>query len=215
MSQPAEVWLRGPLPGLLPPLQPVAHALLQIAEEVSRQVALIPRPADGKSVDLAELTQAIIDAAAKAVAAMPKPADGKDATPEQIAAAVKRELEAWPKPEPVKAPTLDDLRPLVDEAVSVAVRSIQIPAPRNARLDHAFTGWSSSPWPRLCVQKEAERRPPWLRRKSPSTKRPLRRCGAASMARCVAPGADSRTRSIGAPRCRPRCCARSARCRWR
>jgi len=34
MSQPAEVWLRGPLPGLLPPLQPVAHALLQIAEEV-------------------------------------------------------------------------------------------------------------------------------------------------------------------------------------
>jgi uncharacterized damage-inducible protein DinB len=34
MSQPAEVWLRGPIPGLLPPLQPVAHALLQIAEEI-------------------------------------------------------------------------------------------------------------------------------------------------------------------------------------
>lgn len=34
MAQPAEVWLRGPIPGLLPPLQPVAHALLQIAEEV-------------------------------------------------------------------------------------------------------------------------------------------------------------------------------------
>lgn len=34
MAQPAEVWLRGPIPGLLPPLQPVAHALLQIAEEI-------------------------------------------------------------------------------------------------------------------------------------------------------------------------------------
>lgn len=29
-----EVWLRGPLPGLLPLLQPVAHALLQAREEV-------------------------------------------------------------------------------------------------------------------------------------------------------------------------------------
>lgn len=34
MTQPAEVWLRGPLPGLLPSLQPVAHALLQIYEEI-------------------------------------------------------------------------------------------------------------------------------------------------------------------------------------
>ncbi len=34
MAQPAEVWLRGPLPGLQPALQPVAHALLQIDEEI-------------------------------------------------------------------------------------------------------------------------------------------------------------------------------------
>jgi len=34
-----EVWLRGPLPGLPPLLQPVAHALLQASEEVS---ALLP-----------------------------------------------------------------------------------------------------------------------------------------------------------------------------
>lgn len=34
MTQPPEVWLRGPIPGLLPPLQPVAHALLQIAEDI-------------------------------------------------------------------------------------------------------------------------------------------------------------------------------------
>jgi uncharacterized damage-inducible protein DinB len=29
-----EVWLRGPVPGVPPPLQPVAHALLQAREEV-------------------------------------------------------------------------------------------------------------------------------------------------------------------------------------
>lgn len=31
---PPEVWLRGPVPGILPPLQPIAHALLQAKEEV-------------------------------------------------------------------------------------------------------------------------------------------------------------------------------------
>lgn len=30
-----EVWLRGPLPGILPALQPVAHALLQAQEELN------------------------------------------------------------------------------------------------------------------------------------------------------------------------------------
>jgi hypothetical protein len=31
-----EVWLRGPLPGITPLLQPVAHALLQAQEEINR-----------------------------------------------------------------------------------------------------------------------------------------------------------------------------------
>ena len=40
-----EVWLRGPVPDVPPLLQPVAHGLLQCAEEVS---ALLPRvPAEG------------------------------------------------------------------------------------------------------------------------------------------------------------------------
>ena len=34
-TQTLEVWLRGPLPGLLPLLQPVAHALLQAREELN------------------------------------------------------------------------------------------------------------------------------------------------------------------------------------
>lgn len=37
-----EVWLRGPLPGLSPFLQPVAHALLQAKEEVSELMEGFP-----------------------------------------------------------------------------------------------------------------------------------------------------------------------------
>jgi uncharacterized damage-inducible protein DinB len=36
MTRPAEVWLRGPVPGIQPALQPVAHALLQVAEDLPR-----------------------------------------------------------------------------------------------------------------------------------------------------------------------------------
>ena len=36
--EPPEVWLRGPIPEIPPLLQPVAHALLQAAEEVRRIV---------------------------------------------------------------------------------------------------------------------------------------------------------------------------------
>ncbi|HYF39690.1 MAG TPA: DinB family protein [Gemmatimonadales bacterium] len=34
MTTPAEVWLRGPVPGIQPVLQPAAHALLQAGEDV-------------------------------------------------------------------------------------------------------------------------------------------------------------------------------------
>ncbi|QHT65549.1 DinB family protein [Rhodocytophaga rosea] len=44
MNQPKlpEVWLRGPVAGVTPLLQPVAHALLQAREEVSTYVADFP-----------------------------------------------------------------------------------------------------------------------------------------------------------------------------
>lgn len=41
MTTPPEVWLRGPLPGLLPQLQPAAHALLQVREDVEPVVATL------------------------------------------------------------------------------------------------------------------------------------------------------------------------------
>jgi len=37
-----EVWLRGPLPDVIPELQPVAHSLLQVREEVEAVVGLPP-----------------------------------------------------------------------------------------------------------------------------------------------------------------------------
>jgi hypothetical protein len=37
-----EVWLRGPLPGYLDELQPVAHSLLQVREEIAAAAALPP-----------------------------------------------------------------------------------------------------------------------------------------------------------------------------
>ena len=51
-----EVWLRGPVPGVPPPLQPVAHALLQAREEIEAMMQGFPehklweRPAGVASV---------------------------------------------------------------------------------------------------------------------------------------------------------------------
>lgn len=51
-----EVWLRGPLPEILPLLQPVAHALLQAREELAAELTELPenllwqRPAGVASV---------------------------------------------------------------------------------------------------------------------------------------------------------------------
>jgi uncharacterized damage-inducible protein DinB len=38
----AEVWLRGPLPGVAPQLQPAAHSLVQVREELPRELAGLP-----------------------------------------------------------------------------------------------------------------------------------------------------------------------------
>ena len=45
MSEPGapEVWLRGPLPDVIPELQPVVHSLLQVREEIAGVAALSDR----------------------------------------------------------------------------------------------------------------------------------------------------------------------------
>ena len=56
MSQKLEVWQRGPLPDMIPVLQPVAHALLQAREEINEYMFEFPvgllwvRPAGMASV---------------------------------------------------------------------------------------------------------------------------------------------------------------------
>jgi uncharacterized damage-inducible protein DinB len=44
MTEPSrpEVWLRGPLPDVIPELQPVAHSLLQVREEIAAAASLAP-----------------------------------------------------------------------------------------------------------------------------------------------------------------------------
>ncbi|KQS41427.1 DinB family protein [Pedobacter sp. Leaf194] len=42
MAQKLEVWQRGPLPDILPVLQPIAHALLQAREEVNEYMFAFP-----------------------------------------------------------------------------------------------------------------------------------------------------------------------------
>ena len=54
MTQP-EVWLRGPLPGYIDELQPVAHSLLQVREELARARSLAAdrlwtRPGEAASI---------------------------------------------------------------------------------------------------------------------------------------------------------------------
>ena len=55
-EQKLEFWLRGPLPGIIPVLQPVAHALLQAQLEVRQALAYFPeaklwdKPAGSTSV---------------------------------------------------------------------------------------------------------------------------------------------------------------------
>lgn len=42
MSQKLEVWQRGPLPDIIPVLQPIAHALLQAREEINEYMQQFP-----------------------------------------------------------------------------------------------------------------------------------------------------------------------------
>lgn len=67
----------------------------------------------------------------KAVAAIPPAEKGKDADSVEVAALVKSEAErilaGWERPQDGKSVTVDDMRPLVDEAVSKAVSAIPVP----------------------------------------------------------------------------------------
>ena len=96
-SRQPEVWLRGPLPDYLDELQPVAHSLLQVREEIANVAALSPevlwaRPGGAASIGfhLRHLTGSLdrlltyargdsLNAAQRAVLAE----EGRDGRPEE------------------------------------------------------------------------------------------------------------------------------------
>ena len=101
-SQQPEVWLRGPLPDYLDELQPVAHSLLQVREEIANAATLPPellwaRPGGAASIGfhLRHLTGSLdrlltyargdnLNAAQRAVLAE----EGRDGRPEEGADAL-------------------------------------------------------------------------------------------------------------------------------
>src|SRR5258708_34767995 len=95
-----------------------------MAEEVA---ALVPKPADGKSVTLDEIRPLLDEIVAAKVAEIPLPRDGKDVEPEAVRAMVAEAVEALPKPADGKSVTLDEGRPLVDETVAATGAPIALP----------------------------------------------------------------------------------------
>lgn len=108
--------------------EPVAvPELPDIPAMITAEIAKIPVPQDGKDAD-PEVVKAMV---AEAVAAIPPAQPGKDADPVEVAALVKSEAErilaGWERPQDGKSVTTDDMRQMVEEAVSKAVSAIPVP----------------------------------------------------------------------------------------
>lgn len=79
------------------PVHPDTVARL-VHEAVAKEVAAIPKPKDGESVDIPELLGQISTAAKSAVLALPIPKDGRDYDPEILKFEIQRAVDAIPKP---------------------------------------------------------------------------------------------------------------------
>lgn len=132
-------------------VQPVMARL----DALEKQLADLPAPRDGKDADeeaitarVAEMTLAELAELRAAVEAMPAPELPDIAgmvseavevavkaipepTPPDFAALVSDAVAAIPKPEGGKSVTVDDVRPLIDDAVREAVKAI--PAPQDGK----------------------------------------------------------------------------------
>jgi hypothetical protein len=104
----------------LPKMDEVLAALPKspTAEEVS---ALAP---PSKGINLEALIKPIEDFMTKRLAEVPPPKDGKDADAAQIEAAAKAAVEALPRPQDGKSVTVEDCRPLIEECVHAAVSAL-------------------------------------------------------------------------------------------
>lgn len=126
-----------------------------VSEEVRRAVAALPPPAAGKDADPEHVRAMVTEAVAalppaqpgrdadpeliramvaEAVASLPPPepgAPGRDADPEEIDRLITERAEAilgsWERPSDGKSVTVDDLMPVVAEAVQRAVDALPVP----------------------------------------------------------------------------------------
>lgn len=109
----------------------LAEAVKQIEAEarasIESAIKAIPAPVNGKDADMAAV-KAMVD---EAVAAIPRPADGKSVTVDDvrpvIAEAVREAVKSLPPPEPGKSVTVDDVAPLIRDAVAKAVAELPQP----------------------------------------------------------------------------------------
>lgn len=108
-----------------------------IAVAVQAAVDALPKPQDGKSITVEDVTPLIVEQVQAAVAALPPAANGKDADPAAIAAAVEVAVKALPKPRDGKSVTVDDVAPLIVEQVQAAVAAL--PAPQPGATGKSFT----------------------------------------------------------------------------
>lgn len=101
----------------------------EIAAQVKAAVDAIPRPRDGKDFDPDLLRAEVAAQVAAKMAEIPPPKDGKSVDPSEVLRFVKEAVDALPKPADGKSVTVDDVRPVIAEAVREAVKSLPPPEP--------------------------------------------------------------------------------------
>lgn len=106
-------------------LENLRQGIDQIPSIVERVVLAQPKPADGKSVTVAELRPVI----AEMLALVPPPKDGVtlDEVLPSIRAEVKAAVAALPPPKNGTSVTLDDVRPVIDAELAAKFATLRVP----------------------------------------------------------------------------------------
>ncbi len=98
-----------------------------VLPEIQRMVDAIPKPAPGKDADPSDVAAEV----ARQIALVPPPSDGKSvdlgAIFTEIGSAVTRAVDALPPPEPGKSITPEDVRPMIEQGIANAMVTIRQP----------------------------------------------------------------------------------------
>lgn len=100
-------------------------------EAVSKAVATIPAPENGKGADPEEVARLVAEGIERAVAALPAPKDGRDADMDAIGARVEalvsERFAQIPVPQDGKSLAAEDVAPMLADLVQRAVAEIPVP----------------------------------------------------------------------------------------